>query len=113
MDTPEVNRDPAKIHAADEVWTQALNHLDKIIAHVATLEDDIYTAAGGNHDPSVLYDWLKAYIMTAERHGGRVAHGITTLMCAAAITRLVCASHTTKDPLAQLDWKVEDNDDHH
>lgn len=108
MDFPEINRDPARIHGAEQVWAQANTHLQKIMDHVATLEDDIYTAAGGNHDPSVLYDWLKAYIQTAERNGGKPARDVTMLMCAAAITRLVRAPRTTNDPLAQLDWKVEE-----
>lgn len=106
MDIPETNRDPSRIHGADEMWTAALNHLDKIIAHVKTMEDDIYTVAGGNHDASVLYDWLKGYIMVAETKGGQQARNMTLLMAAAAITRLVRAPRTD-DPLAQLDWKEE------
>lgn len=99
-----VNRDPARIHGADEMWTQALNQLDKIIAYIRTLEADIYTEAGENTDASVLYDWLKAYIKKAEDNGGQVARDSTMLMAAAAITRLVRAPRTD-DPLAQLDWK--------
>jgi hypothetical protein len=105
MDIPEVNRDPARIHGADEMWTQALNHLDKIIAHVKTMEPDIYVMAGENTDASVLFDWLKGYIKVAENVGGRAAHETTLLMCAAAITKLVRASRTDNDPLTQLDWK--------
>jgi hypothetical protein len=100
----EANLDPKRIHAADEIYTTARNHLDKIIAHVKEMEPDIYTVAG-NADASVLYDWLKGYIAVAERNGGKPAHEVTLLMCAAAITRLVRASRTDNDPLAQLDWK--------
>jgi hypothetical protein len=108
----EVNRDPARIHGADEMWTSALNRLDKIVAYIRTMEPDIYTAAGENHDSSVLYDWLKGYIMIAETRGGRVARQTTTLMCAAALTKLVRAPRTD-DPLAQLDWKEPEDDDQH
>jgi DNA topoisomerase VI subunit A len=111
MQPNEANRDPRRIHAADKMYAQARNHLDKIIEHVKELEPDIYTVSG-NTDSSVLYDWLKGYIKVAEDKAselseaqGKAARDMTLLMCAAAITRLVWASRTDNDPLAQLDWK--------
>lgn len=102
------NLDPRRIRAADEIYAQARNHLDKIIEHVHEMESDIYTVSG-NRDSSVLYDWLKGYIQIAERNGGQKAHDITLLMCAAAITRLV-RDERTDATLAELDKELDDDD---
>lgn len=110
-DSPEPrNLDPKRIHAADEMYTQARNHLDRIMAHVRTMEPNIYGTAG-NRDSSVLYDWLKGYILVAEKGGGENAHKMTVLMCAAALTRLV-RDERTDATLAELDKEIEDHDDH-
>lgn len=106
------NLDPARIHGADEMYAQARNHLDKIIAYVRQQESNIYAMAG-NTDTSVLYDWFRAYIKQAENHGGQAmqkhARDTTLLMCAAALTRLVRDTRTDAT-LAQLDWKEPDDD---
>jgi hypothetical protein len=108
----EANRDPKRVHGADQLWAEASIHLDKIIAYVRTQESDIYTEAGGNHDPSVLYDWMKGYIMAAEVSGGRAARHMTLLMAAASITRLTRAPRVD-DPLAQLDKELGHDDHNH
>jgi hypothetical protein len=110
MDVPEENRDPRRIHGAEQMWAQASIHLDRVLAMVHEQEPAIIENAAGNTDPSVIYDWLKLFIMVAERHG-QEAHNTTILMCAAAITRLARAPRVD-DPLAQLDWKETGNDDH-
>jgi hypothetical protein len=107
---PEINRDPARIHGAEQMWAQAQQHLDKIIANVRQDEPRIIAQTGGNTDDSALYDFLKGYIMQAERISGQKAHDVTILMCAAAIVRLVRAPRTD-DILAQLDWETGDNND--
>lgn len=104
------NHDPRRIHAADEMWTYFSNRLDEIIAYVKSQEPQIYEV-GGNTDASVLFDWMKLYIMGAEQQFGPQAELMTRFMAAAAITRLVRAP-LTKDVLAQLDKELEDNDDH-
>lgn len=107
----EMNADPRRIHAADEMWTAATDHLDKIIEHVRTMEPNIYRMAQENHDISVLFDWMKMYIISVEEQYGEQAHRMTMLMCAAAVTRLVRAPRTD-DVLAQLDKELNQDDDH-
>lgn len=104
------NRDPRRIHAADEMYTAARNHLDKIMAHVKEMEPDIYLV-GGNDDSSVLYDWLRTYIRVAEDMGGENARKVTLIMCAAAITRLV-RDERTDAALAELDKELGNDDQH-
>lgn len=105
---PPENRDPRRIHGAEQMWAAASRHLDKVIALVHAEESAIIANAAGNSDASVIYDWLKLFIMVAEKddepNGDQQAHNTTILMCAAAITRLVRAPRIN-DPLAQLDWK--------
>lgn len=109
-DFSAVNSDPRRIRAADEMYAQARNHLDKILDTLTTdALPEVYTATGGNDDASVTFDFLKTYIIKAEREYGESAHQVTILMCAAAMTRLVRAS--TIDPLAQLDKEIS-HDDH-
>lgn len=105
MPNPE-NLNPARIKAADEMYAEARNHLDKIIAYSRSVESIVYAKAG-NADPSVIYDWFKAYIVMAHRDGGEQAQNTTMLMCAAALTRLVCETHTDATLLAELDKEIE------
>lgn len=104
-DIPEINRDPRRIHGADEMWAEARDHLDKILDEVTKIMPKIYVQAGGNTDASVTFDFMKGYIMKSEQTGGMMAHRVTVLMCAAAITRLVRAPRAN-DPLAQLDKEI-------
>lgn len=96
---------PSHIHGAEQMWAQGSAYLDQVIKHVREHEPAIYGNVG-NTDSSVLYDWLKAFIITAEQDGNPTAHDVTILMCAAAITRLVRAPRTD-DPLAQLDKEID------
>jgi hypothetical protein len=105
------NKDPRRIHTEDQFWADAGVHLDKVLAEVREKLPEIYEE-GGNTDSSVVFAWLRHYIITAERQWGPVAHLTTVLMCAAAITRLVGAP-LTNDVLAQLEKDMETgNDDH-
>lgn len=100
------NTEPWRIHGAEQVWAQADEHLGKIIANLQLMEPNIYEQAAGNDDASVLYDYLKGFITrSAKTDPG--ALDTSLLMCAAAITRLVRASRTDTDILAQLDWKEQ------
>lgn len=107
-----INRDPRRIHGADEKWTAALNHLGTVMEYIEGIEPMIYSA-GGNTDASVLFDFMAGYIQKAEQAGGLQAQIMTRFMCAAAITKLVRASRTTStdDTLAQLERDMH-NDDH-
>lgn len=99
------NREPHRIHNEDQFWAEAGTHLDKVMQMIGEKLPEIYDE-GGNTDPSVLFSWLRHYIVQAERDYGMVAHLTTVLMCAAAITRLVEAP-STNDVLAHLDWKED------
>jgi hypothetical protein len=108
--TQSPNEDPRRIHIAEQMWATMSQRLDQIIEYVRSEEPQIYEV-GGNTDASVLFDWMKYYIVTNERAFGEQAEVMTLLMCAAAITRLVRAP-LTDDVLAQLDKEIEGNDDH-
>lgn len=108
----EVNRDPMRVHKSEQSWAGASESLDKVVAYVRSQEPELYRIAGGNTDASVLFDYMKGYIVESERQApGSMGHMATVLFCAAAITRLVRAP-LTNDALAQLDKEIEDNDDH-
>lgn len=116
MEPSEVNKDPARIHGAEQQWARAREHLDLILNHVKNMEPHMTEIVGGNTDVSVTFDFMLNYIRQAERFGGITAHQMTVAMCAAAITRLVSAP-LTEDQLAQLDWTTPtigdgQNDDH-
>jgi hypothetical protein len=99
------NTDPRTIHHAEQVWADVSAHLDRVIAMITEQEPQIYLVAG-NSDSSVLFDFMKGYIVDAERENGLASHLTTVLMCAAAITRIVRAPRTN-DPLAQLDKEID------
>ena len=109
FDNPD---DPQRIHNTEQWWAQATEHLDKILAYVKTQEPAIYAKAAGNTDVSVLFDWFKAYIQTAENQGGLAAHQATIVLCACAITRLMRDDErmAASTVLAQLERDM--NDDH-
>lgn len=109
MPTPQDDYNhPAHIHGAEQMWAQASAYLDVIIKQVRMREPMIYGAVE-NTDSSVLYEWLKCFILGAEAGGGDnpTPHEVTILMCAAAITKLVRAPRTTDDTLAQLDKELD------
>lgn len=108
----ERNRDPHRIHNEEQFYATAGNHLDKVLAMLTEQLPEIQRKAGDNTDPSVVFSWLRNYIVEAEKDFGPLAHLTTILVCAAATTRLVCAPHTDTDPLAQLDKEFNGNDDH-
>lgn len=109
----QINRDPMRVHKSEQSWAAASQSLDNVLNYVRTQEPELYRIAGGNTDASVLFDYMKGYIVESERQApGNVGHMATVLFCAAAITRLVRAP-LTNDALAQLDKEIEDNDDHH
>ena len=113
--TPEqcaaINVQASRIAQADQFWAAGQSALNDFIDWVRAREDHIAEAAGGNTDASVVFDWLKGYIQTAEAMGGKQAHDMTVGMCAVAITKLVRAPRTN-DILAQLDKEINHDDDH-
>lgn len=108
----ERNRDPHRIHNEEQFYATAGDHLDTMLAKLTEQLPEIHRKAGDNSDPSVVFSWLRSYIVEAEKEFGPGAHLTTILMCAAALTRLVCAPHTDTDPLAQLERELNQNDDH-
>lgn len=107
-----INSDPRRISAADQMWADASRCLDNVIEYVRSQEPELYAIAAENSDDSVLFDYMKGYIMESERRAPGDGHKATILFCAAAITRLVRGPRTN-DVLAQLDKELEqDNDDH-
>lgn len=108
----EKNREPHRIHNEDQFNALANEHLDKVVAMITEELPEIYRRAGGNTDSSVVFSYLRSYIIAAEKDFGAAAHLTTVLMCAAAITRLVRAPRTDTDPLAQLEKELRKNDDH-
>ena len=102
------NDDPRRVHAAEQAWATTQSQLENVINMFRNAEGDIYQHAQ-NTDDSVLFDYIKGYIITAENEQGHAGHIMTVIMCAAALTKLVRAPRTTDDPLAQLDWNIGDN----
>jgi hypothetical protein len=107
------NMDPRRIHHEDQLWAEANGHLDKVLDMVRDELPDIFETAG-NTDESVIFSWLRYYIITAERQWGKIGHLTTILMCGAAITRLVRESERAKASgvLAQLERDMKDDDQH-
>lgn len=109
----EVNRNPSAIHGAEQMWAEASKSLDNALNHIRGRLPEVYETAGGNTDPSVIFDFMKSYIIESEMTApGNIGHKATVLFCAAAFTRLVGAP-PTNDVLAQLEKDMETgNDDH-
>lgn len=99
------------ISEADQQWQHAQKHLDQQIEYVTGIQDKLAEFVGGNTDASVIYDYMKDYIIRAEITFGAVGHLSTVCMAAAAITRLVRAPRT-ENPLAQLDFTPQQGEDH-
>lgn len=119
MDIPEANRTPQAMHHAEQMWAQANTALDRILVHIKGLEPGMYDKVGQSTDASVLFDFMKGYIMTAEWQAeamgqGRVARDATIVLCACAITRLMRSedSMQTSTVLAELERDINDDDDH-
>jgi hypothetical protein len=111
----EINSAPATVHSAEQAWADASESLDTVIGYIRSQEAGLYRTAGGNTDPSVVFDFMKSYIYESEMAApGDLGHLATVLFCAAAITRLVRADRANvSDALAQLDKDMESgNDDH-
>jgi hypothetical protein len=106
--------DPRRIQDTEQMWAQATEHVDSILAFVRRQEPLIYAKVGGNTDISVLFDWFKAYIQVAENQGGQEQHNATIVICAAALTRLMRQDDLTdaRTVLAQLERDMTDDDDH-
>ena len=101
--------DPAMIHLADQMWAEGSNHLDRILAYVKSQEAAVYRSAG-NDDASVLFDFMKGFIMKAEEDHPEEWRASTIFVAAAAITRLVRAPRTVSNPiLAQLDKEIDNS----
>jgi hypothetical protein len=108
----EVNGNPALIQGAEQLWAEASDSLDNLLTYIRSQLPELYATAGGNTDPSVVFDYMKSYISHSERSAPGIGHLATVLFAAAAITRLVSAP-LTNDVLAQLDKDMETgNDDH-
>ena len=106
FDHHEYNRHPSTVHASEQMWARAQEGFDQIVAYIKSEEAGIYEFAG-NTDASVLFDYMKNYIIQAEVEHGSGAHLATILWCAVAITRLVRAPRTEQDdPLAQLEKEI-------
>lgn len=109
------NREPHRIHNEEQFWAEAGLHLDHVMEMLTAELPEVYRIAG-NTDDSVIFSWLRHYIVAAEKEFGPLAHLTTVLMCAAAITRLARADERAKANavLAQLDKDMEtENDDDH
>lgn len=91
---PEENKSPKIMHECEQLWAQADQALENVLNHIKGIEDKVYHNAAGNTDTSVLFDFMKGYIMAAERDAeavgaGQIARNATLLLCAASITRLI------------------------
>lgn len=91
---PEDKQNPHHYQKAEQMWAQADDALNKVLEYIKSLEPKIYGMAPGNSDVSILFDFLKGYIMQAEIQGeqvglGSVTHDATIIMAASAITRLI------------------------
>lgn len=109
------NREPHRIHNEEQFWAEAGVHLDRVLEILKAELPEIYTVAE-NNDDSVVFSWLRNYIVKAELEFGPIAHLTTVLMCSAAITRLARADERAKANavLAQLEKDMETgNDDDH
>lgn len=106
----ERNQDPRRIQQADQAYAEASLILDKLIEGLRRIEPEIYQHA--NHDPSVLFDYLKAFIKRTHNLGGERAVQVTTMMCAVSLTRLTRAPRVESNPLAQLEKELHQDDDH-
>jgi hypothetical protein len=116
---PEDKKNPHTYQKAEQLWAQADEALGKVIEHIKGLESKIYSEAGENSDTSVLFDFMKGYIMAAEQQAevvglGQLGHDSTLIMAASAITRLIRYDDRMRADtvLAQLDKEITD-DDHH
>lgn len=107
-DDHQANQDPRIIQAADQIYAQANELLAQALAGINEIEPSIYAHA--NDDASVLFDYLKDFIKHTHALGGNRAVAMTTVICAAALTRLARASRVETDPLAHLDKEIEDDD---
>lgn len=115
---PEDKKNPRMYQHAEQMWAQADEALSAVLAHIKGLEPKIYSTAGENSDTSVLFDFMKGYIMQAEHEAdaiglGQAARDSTLIMCASAITRLIRYDDRMRADtvLAQLDKEITDNDD--
>jgi hypothetical protein len=103
------NQEPWRIQAADQLWGAGQQLLDAVLDSVREIEPQLYMNA--NTDPSVVFDYLKQMMKDAHRMNGEHAVAMTTVICAAALTRLARAPLATHDPLARLEEELN-NDDH-
>lgn len=101
-----INSNPAVIHGAEQLWADASKCLDNFLAYLREQLPDLHEIVGGNTDPSIVFDFMKSYIVESELSSPGTGHKATILFCAAAITRLVSAP-LTDDVLAQLDKEME------
>src|SRR3954469_12779919 len=111
----EVNSSAATVHNAEQMWADASVSLDRVVAHIRSQLPNIYRAAGGNTDASVVFDYMKGYIQESERTApDERGHIATMLFCAAAFTILVRDDRANaSDLLAKLEKDMETgNDDH-
>lgn len=104
------NQDPRRIQKADQAYAEANLVLEQALSGIREIEPNIYAHA--NHDASVLFDYLKAFIKRTHALGGERAVQVTTMMCAVALTKLARAPRVEPNPLAHLEKELNQDDDH-